>query len=424
MIQKQSTYFDVVVIGGGASGMMAAGIAATRGSRVLLLEKNNSLGEKLKITGGGRCNITHAEFDTHKLLAYYGVADKFLYSSFAQFGVKDAFDFFEERGLPLAVQEGKRAFPVTERALDVFHVLEKILIDAKVTILTNTPVIEICSKDNSITSIMTKQGIYTGTYYILATGGQSHPETGSTGDGFLWLKQLGHTVIAPTPSIVPLAVRDRWVKKLSGVSLDSMRITFYVNGEKKFKKLGRILFTHFGLSGPLILNIAKKIEDLLHEGIVTATIDVYPTFDHGALERNILAIFDKNKNKMLKNVFKDIVPEGMKDVLLTLLANIPIDIKVHSITKEQRKSIVQLLKALPITITGLMGFDRAVVADGGVILDEIQTKTMQSKLVSNLFITGDLLHINRPTGGQSLQLCWTTGFVAGIHASKKQDSVS
>ena len=418
-MSKKSQHFDVIIIGGGASGMTAGVFAAQQGAKVLILEKNKNLGEKLKITGGGRCNITNAEYDTRKFLANYGEGAPFLHSAFAQFGIKDTFEFFESNGLPLVVQERKRAFPASERALDVFRTLEKLLIKHDVTIYSDTQVTAIePTKDGQVHSILTKKGTYTAEKYILATGGQSHPETGSTGDGFKWLARLGHSVTSPTPSIVPLAVSDDWVKSLSGVSLSFMRITFYVNGVKSFKKLGKILFTHFGLSGPLILNSAKKVEDLLHEGAVTATIDAYPDTDLGALEDKLIKIFDANKNKMLKNMFDQVTPEGTSEAILSLCHGIDIDKKVHNITKEERKQIVNLLKALPVTITGLMGFDRAVVADGGVPMTEIDTKTMQSKIVKNLYVTGDLLHINRPSGGYSLQLCWTTGYVAGVASAK------
>jgi predicted Rossmann fold flavoprotein len=418
-MKKVNTY-DVIVIGGGASGMMAAGRAAELGKKVLLLEKNAKLGEKLKISGGGRCNITNAEEDIHKLLKNYGEASQFLYSSFSQFGNKDSFTFFEKLNLPLVVQARKRAFPHTEKALDVFHSLENYMKNGSakggVRVMTKTKVSRILKEENRITGIVAGSHTYTANSYILATGGLSHPETGSTGDGFNWLKALGHSVITPTPTIVPISTKESWSHELSGTSLSFMKITFYVDGVKKFSKTGKILFTHFGLSGPLILNTAKAISDLLHEGIVTAHIDTYPHINEGAVEAKIINIFDKNKNKIIKNVIDEIAPEGMGLALLSLVKNIELDTKVHSITKEQRKLLVNTLKALPLTITGLMGYDRAVVADGGIPLTEINTKTMKSKVLENLFITGDLLHINRPSGGFSLQLCWTTGFVAGTNA--------
>ncbi len=414
MITKE---FDVIVVGGGSSGLMAAGCAAARGRKVLLLEKNKKLGEKLKISGGGRCNITNAEFDERALLKNYGKAEQFLYSIFSQFGVKDTFSFFESKGLPLVVQARKRAFPQTERALDVYLALEKYIRAGKVQVKTSSPVTRVAAESAKIMNVFCGQQEYKAKSFIFATGGVSHPETGSTGDGFPWLAQLGHTVLKPTPTIVPLAVREVWVKELAGVSLSFMKITFFVNGVKKFAETGKILFTHFGVSGPLILNVAHKVSDLLHDGIVTASIDAFPDTNLGSLEHRIIAVFDKNKNKMLKNIFLDIAPEGTSQSILSLLKeSVDGDTKVHSVTKEQRKSIVHLLKALPITITGLMGYDRAVIADGGVPLAEIDMRTMRSKKVENLFIVGDLLHINRPSGGYSLQLCWTTGYVAGSYA--------
>ena len=411
------TEFDVIVVGGGASGLMAAGRAAARGAKVLLLEKNKELGEKLKITGGGRCNITNAEFDERALLKNYGRAEQFLYSAFSQFGVGKSFSFFESKGLPLLVQARKRAFPRTERALDVYNVLAKYIREGKVTVKTGSPVTRVVSESTKITSIVSNKHEYKARSFIFATGGVSHPETGSTGDGFSWLAQLGHTVSKPTPTIVPLATREQWVKELAGVSLSFMKITFSVNGVKQFSETGKILFTHFGISGPLILNIAYKVSDLLHEGIVTASIDAFPDTNLGSLERRIIAVFDTNKNKMLKNIFQDIAPEGTSQSILSLLkGSVDPEKKVHSVTKEERKCIVRMLKALPLTITGLMGYDRAVIADGGVPLGEIDMKTMRSKKIENLFIVGDLLHINRPSGGYSLQLCWTTGHVAGSHA--------
>ncbi len=404
--------FDCIVIGGGASGMMAAAVAAMHGKRVLILEKNKYLGEKLKISGGGRCNITNATLDIHKMLANYGDAKDFLHTPFAQFGVQSTFDFFEQAALPLVVQARSRAFPHTEKALDVFLALENILKKNKVVVASNCAVLGLNVKDGQVTGVRTRDREYVATQYILATGGVSHPETGSTGDGFRWLKALGHTIKEPTPSIVPLAVKERWVHALAGTSLSFMKITFSQSSKKGFSKKGKILFTHFGLSGPLILNAALQVGDMLHNGSVDVKIDMYPDTDHGALEKKILKVFDAEKNKMFKNVCEAFVSDGMRDAVLTL---IPFDgeTKVHSVSKESRKALVQLLKALPCTVTGLMGYDRAVIADGGLDMREIDVKTMSSKLYSNLKITGDLLHINRPSGGFSLQLCWTTGYVAG-----------
>ncbi len=406
----------MLVVGGGASGLMATGVAASRGRRVLLLEKNIRLGEKLRISGGGRCNITNAEEDIRVLLKHYGDAEQFLYSSFSQFGVRDTLTFFESRGLPLVVESRKRAFPETQKAPDVVRALERYIKEGRVTIKVDTKVSRVVTRDEKVAGVVAGGVTYTAESYVLATGGVSHPETGSTGEGFLWLKALGHTVRTPTPTIVPLAVREPWVHTLSGTSLSFMKITFFVSGRRVFSETGKILFTHFGVSGPLILNAAKRVADLMQEGDVTATIDCFPDTEFDAVEERILKVFSANKNKMLKNVFDEIAPHGTREVLITLLPDTDPEKEVHSITRAERKQIVHLLKALPLTITGLMGSDRAVVADGGVPLTEIDTRTMRSKLLRNLFITGDLLHINRPSGGFSLQLCWTTGYVAGVHA--------
>ena len=438
--------YDVIVIGGGASGLMAAGRAGEilrqaekegkSVGKVLLLEKNKKLGEKLKITGGGRCNITNAEYDVRELFKHYDDVGKFLFSVFEKFGVKDTFKFFESRGLPLVVEERKRAFPATHKALDVFNVLERYVKENGVEIKVNSAVTKVnlindqvpMIKDQKIRikSVSCGDREYFAKKFIFATGGASHQETGSTGDGFNWLRNIGHTVVAPTPSIVPLAVADEWIKKLAGISLEEMKITFFTDGVKAFSKKGRLLFTHFGLSGPLILNSASEVSDLLRSGTVTATIDLFPSEDLGKLNRRIVDTFDNNKNKILKNVLGEIVPVGMAKGILHLIENalgsatkINLNKQVNSVTVEERKVLVNLLKTLPVLITGLMGDDRAVVSDGGVSLEEIDMRTMQSKVVENLYVTGDLLHINRPSGGYSLQLCWTTGYVAGGEVGSK-----
>ncbi len=416
MIKK----YDLIVIGGGASGMMAAGRAGERGLRVLLLEKNKQFGNKILITGNGRCNILNAIEDEHMLLEKYGSSKQFLYSIFAQFGEKDAFNFFNSRGLPLVIEEHNRVFPKSQNALDVVRFLVDYMRQGNVEVRTQCSVSGVQIKDGNIESISCRDEVLTATEYIFATGGVSHPETGSTGDGYKWLKQLGHTVVSPTPSLVPLVAKERWVKELSGVSLEDMKITFFVDDKKEFKLNGKLLFTHFGISGPLILNSASKVSKLLPTGIVTAEIDMFPRTDSGDLERQIISIFDLNKNKTLKNIVNELVPAGMsKGMLLLLSQYMDMETKVHSVAKENRKKIVNLFKALPITITGLMGLDRAIVADGGLPLTEVDMKTLRSKNINNLFVTGDLLHINRPSGGFSLQLCWSTGYVAGSNAGKK-----
>ena len=409
-------HYDVIVIGGGASGMMAAGIAAENGKRVLLIEKNKELGKKLSITGGGRCNITNAEKDVRVLLAHYGEAAKFLFSPFSQFGMEDTFSFFEKRGLPLVIEGGKRAFPETHSAPDVTATLKKYLTEQRVTLKTNTKVEGFILEEGKIVAVQTDREAYGGNSFILATGGSSHQHTGSTGEGIQWLEELGHTVHKPNPDIVPLKVEDSWVKSLSGTALPFMKITFTdLHDSKKvaFSKTGRLLFTHFGLTGPLILNAAHQVKMMLKHGPVRAYIDLYPDTEVGTVRNRVLEAFNIHKNKALRNVLKEFTPAGMHSAIMMLL---PVEVrekKVHSVTQEERHVLVDLLKGLPLVITDTMGYDWAVVSDGGVELSEINTKTMASLKHSNLFFTGDVLNISRPSGGYSLQLCWTTGWVAG-----------
>ncbi len=417
-MKYDSEFYDVIVIGGGPSGMMAAGTAAKNGAKVLLIEKNADLGEKLKITGGGRCNITNYELDNRKLLKHYGEAEPFLYSPFSQFSVKDTFTFFEKKKLPLVIQARNRVFPKTERAYDVYLVLKKFLKDVGVKVIYQAPVIDIQFRNNEIIAVDTKKTRYQAKKYIFSVGGVSAPETGSTGDGFKWLEKLGHHIHKPSPDIVPLKSNANFLKDLSGTSLSFTKISFFLNGEKQFSKKGKILFTHFGLSSPLILNLARDVRKLLDQGEVYAEIDFFPDTHKGNLDKRLLKLLQKYPNRDLKNILPEILPKKLAQYIVQKLA---IHKKANELTREERKSLREEIKHFKVPIQGLMGMDRAVVADGGVSLEEIDTKTMQSKLIKNLFVTGDMLHINRPSGGYSLQLCWTTGYVAGKHASKKEN---
>ncbi len=413
---SSQTVYDVIVIGGGAAGMMAAGRAAERGRRVLLVEKNKELGKKLSITGGGRCNILNAEPDTRALLQNYGDAAKFLHSPFSQHGMTDSWEFFESRGLPIVVEARKRAFPESMQAPDVTRVMREYCTKNNVELKLKTRVDAFLTEGDRLVGIKTKQGEFRGEHFVLATGGSSHAETGSTGEGITWLRQFGHTIHAPNPNIVPLKASENWVHTLSGTSLSFMKITFGTNRTKRegrVSKTGKILFTHFGVSGPLILNAAHEVKQLLKGGPVPSAIDLYPDTDIGTLRQRVLRVFEQHKNKQLKNVLKECVPAGMTDAVAAQLPLEVLETPVNSVAREARHALCDTLKAMRLTITDTMGLDWAVISDGGVDLTEVDTKTMRSKQVDNLWLIGDVLNINRPSGGFSLQLCWTTGWVAG-----------
>ncbi len=405
--------WDVVVIGGGPAGMMAAGRAAELGGDVLLLEKNDSLGKKLLITGGGRCNLTNAETDIRKFLSKYKDSDKFLFSAFSQFAVKETLDFFHKFKMETKEEAYGRVFPFSNKAESVWSVLLEYLKQNKVTIKSNSPVIGFTKNNNQIVSVVlkNKETIFAKSF-VLATGGKSRPETGSTGDGFLWLKEIGHNIIEPSASLVPIKTKDTWVKKLQGVSLDNVKITVFQNNQKQNTKKGKILFTHFGLSGPTILNLSHDIGELLKYGDVSLAIDVLPDLDPGQLNLKLQEIFKEKSNKKFKNTLDSLLSSSLVPIIVEL-SKINGDTPSHSITREERISLVQLLKNIEVEVDGLLGTDKAIVTSGGVSLDEVDFKTMSSRLYTNLYLVGDILNIDRPSGGYSLQLCWTTGFVAG-----------
>lgn len=412
-MSKNKEHYDCIVIGGGPAGMMAAGRAAELGARVLLLEKNPMLGKKLSITGGGRCNITNAEFDTKKFLENFPQAKKFLYSPFSKHSVQDTFDFFERQKLPLVIEARKRAFPESQSAEDVTKTMVNYVKKNNVTIKLKTKVRRLLTEDTRIVGVETSKGTYHADHIILASGGAAVSQTGSTGDGFSFLRDLGHTIKEPNPNIVPLTTDARWIHELSGTTLSFMTISFIQNHKTHVKKTGKILFTHFGISGPLILNSAYEVVDLLRYGPVTASIDMFPDTEFKDIEKRVFNLFERNKNKDVKNVFPEIAPKGLSDTILSLPHIDLMETKVHSVTKEKRKALIHALKDLQFPITGTMDLDWAVIADGGVTPEEVDFTNMTSRLYPNLYLIGDVLNINRPSGGYSLQLCWTTGWVAG-----------
>jgi len=436
------TIYDLIVIGGGPAGMMAAGRAAEKAReerrelKVLLLEKNSGLGKKLLITGGGRCNVTNAEFDDRELLAKFKDNSKFLFSPFSQHSVRQSLAFFNSRGMETKVEAEKRVFPVTDKAEIVWQVMVDYLKRNNVTVRSDAAVVGFV-KDQAgiITGVKLKNALplpdrQTGDgrqgemihsrAFVLATGGKSHPETGSTGEGFQWLRDLGHTVIEPSAALVPIEVKDSWVKQLSGVSLPRAKITLFQNGVKQSaggrKNAGKVLFTHFGLSGPAILNMSSEIGELLKYGEVLLSLDLMSTHDYATLNDALQKLFKKESNKKFKNAITKLIPKAFLPIILER-SNIHPDTFCHSVTREARLNLVKLLKDLHITPTKLLGTDKAIITSGGVALEEVDWRTMRSKLVPNLYLVGDVLNIDRPSGGYSLQLCWTTGWVAGSSAA-------
>lgn len=427
-MKEKETLWDVVVVGGGPAGMMAAGIASARGRRVLLLEKNPSLGKKLLMTGGGRCNVTNNITDIRTLLAKYKESDKFLFSAFSQFAVPETLDFFHAKGVETKVEGVGRVFPISNKAESVWRVLVDCMKKGGVTVETKARVGGISfNSEGHYFVINAGKKVIKATSCVVATGGTSRPETGSTGEGFGWLKKLGHTIFENNLALVPISLHDSWVKKVAGVTLPDIKLTTFLNGVKQKVYKGRLLFTHVGVSGPTVLNMSREVGELLYgaEGTeydtpqgasgkkeVTIMLDMFPGLDNKALREKLQTVLVSESNKKIKNSLGAFMPTALVESVL-FLAGINGETPNHSVRTEERKQLVLLLKNIPLHVSGLLGKDKAIVSSGGVSLSEVDFKTMQSRVVPGLYLVGDVLNIDRPSGGYSLQLCWTTGFVAG-----------
>jgi predicted Rossmann fold flavoprotein len=415
---ETNTTWDVIVVGGGPAGMIAAGKAAENGAHVLLVEKNESLGKKLLITGGGRCNVTNSEFDIRKFLERFKDDGKFLFSTFSQHSNKDSLDFFHKRGMETKVENELRTFPVSNRSQSVLDVLVQYMREGGVEVLSNSPVTGIAVEDKQVMGVTLKgKKVLHAKKVIIATGGASAPHTGSTGDGFAWLKEIGHTIITPTPSLVPIAIKDKWIESLAGISLTDIKISVFQNSKKQFFKKGKILFTHVGVSGPTILNMSRDIGDLLKYGPVTIYLDILPSEDNGTLNTKLQELFKEHDKKKFRNAITNLVPTKLAPIIVDLSLIDP-EKECNSVTREERIRLINLLKGIPMEADCLLGADKAIITSGGVLLDEVDFKTMSSRLFPNLYLVGDILNIDRPSGGFSLQLCWSTGYVAGKSASE------
>lgn len=415
--------WDVVVIGGGPAGMMAAGRAAELGARVVLLEKNKSLGKKLLITGGGRCNVTNGELDTRKLLSKFSDGGKFLFSPFSQWSVNETLDFFHRRNMPTKEEAEKRVFPLSNSSQSVWNVLVGYMKEHAVTVLTNTLVQGFRVADGRVEAVELRGGrTIRGTSFVLATGGISHPETGSTGDGYAWLKSLGHTVHEASAALVPIALKDGGIKKAAGATLTDAKITLFQNNVKQSQGRGKVLFTHVGLSGPGILNMSRDIGELLKYGEVEIEIDTVPGWGYEKVNSELQSTLKEHSNKKIRNALKDVVSAVLAPLVLER-AGIDAETQCNAVTRGKRIALLKELKHLRFEVKSLLGLDKAVITAGGVDLREVDFRTMRSFKYPNLYLVGDILNINRPSGGYSLQLCWTTGFVAGSAAARAGEIV-
>ena len=400
--------YDGIVIGGGPAGMFAAITAAEQGQRVLLLEANDRLGKKLLITGKGRCNVTnHCGAD--EVLRNVPRNGRFLYSAMDAFPPERIMHFFEENGCPLKTERGNRVFPVSDRSSSVLECLQKKMKATGVTV-KNARVRSILTEDGKVTGVKTANECIRASWVILATGGVSYPATGSTGDGYDMAAALGHTIIPAEGSLVPLETAGRDCQDMQGLSLRNVAVKL-LNGKGKviYKDFGELLFTHFGISGPTVLSASAHMKGAGNRLL----IDLKPALDEGKLNERILRDLDTYKNRVMENALTDLLPRSMIPVVLRKL-EIPADLQANSLKKEQRRALVELLKAFPVEITGKRPVAEAIITSGGVKVSEIDPKTMASKLVQGLYFAGEIIDCDAYTGGFNLQIAWATAYAAAV----------
>ena len=404
----------IIVVGGGAAGMIAAIFAARNGKNVTLIEQNEKLGKKLFITGKGRCNFTNA-CDIEDLFQNVVTNPKFLYSAFYTFSNQMVMDFFEEIGLPYKVERGNRVFPVSDHSSDVIKVLEKEMKKENVEILLNTKVKSLIIEDGICKGVVLKdkRQMCAGSV-IVATGGLSYPRTGACKDGYAFAKDAGHSIVDVQPSLVPFELADTCCKDLMGISLKNVSVTIYADQKKVYSDFGEMLFTHFGVSGPIIIKASTYIHKYLDKDL-RLTIDLKPALDEKQLDERILKDFQIFQNKQLKNSLDKLMLRALVPVVIEK-GKLDGDKKVNELTKEERKVLGNVIKNLPFSITGLRGWDEAIITKGGVKVKEIDPGTMESKITKGLFFAGEVLDLDAHTGGYNLQIAWSTGYLAGINS--------
>lgn len=411
----------VAVIGGGAAGMMAAVSAAEEGRRVVLYEKNEKLGKKLFITGKGRCNVTNA-CETEELFGSVVSNAKFLYSAFYGFDNRQVMQFFEDAGCPLKVERGNRVFPVSDHSSDVIKALKKRLDELQVTVCLNTTILKVLVEKTEEGVKVRGVRLASGKEeradaVIVATGGISYAATGSTGDGCRFAEQTGHSLTERRPSLVPLEAEESFCKDLMGLSLKNVEVALTYKNKELYRDFGEMLFTHFGVSGPLILSASSRYVQKAYGQKAALSIDLKPALSMEQLDKRLLREFEANKNKAFKNALGSLFPAKLIPVMITL-SGIAADKRVNEITKEERKQFAALIKSLPLTITGCRGFDEAVITMGGVSVKDVNPSTMESKKVQGLFFAGEVLDLDAVTGGFNLQIAWSTGYLAGKGAGQ------
>lgn len=408
---------NVIITGGGPAGMMAAIIAARRGFKVTLVEKNEKLGKKLFITGKGRCNITNAG-DTEDLFNSIVTNRKFMFSSFNGFSNYDTLGFFDELGLQIKIERGNRVFPESDHSSDVIGALNRELKRLSVDVRLNTEVKDIIVNDGKATGVVIKcsgkESTIQADNVIVATGGNSYQSTGSTGDGYRFARKLGHSVTPILPALVPFNVAEDWESDLQGLSLKNVSIAVLDGKQEIYSDFGEMLFTHFGVSGPLILSASSFAARRIKEHPLKLIIDLKPALSQEQLDERILRDFDEEKNKAFKNSLDKLLPKKMIPVIVRL-SDIDGNKKVNEITKQERQRLVSLIKGLELTLTGLRGFNEAIITQGGINVREINPTTMESKLVKNLYFAGEVLDVDALTGGFNLQVAWSTGYAAADH---------
>lgn len=414
--------WDVIVIGGGPAGIMAAIAASENGLRVALIEKNNELGKKLLLTGNGRCNITNAEFDLRKLVANYNQGGEFLFHAFSIFGTKEIIEFLKKLGVKTKIENNKRVFPTSNESEEVLEALVKKLLENKVKIIFNSNVEEIKTKGKKIVGIVLGNGEnLDAKKYIICTGGKSFPATGSDGLGYLLSEKLGHKIITPLPALSSIKANDSWIKKVQAISLDKVKVSIFLNNSKKFSEEGEVMFTHFGITGPAILNISGRVGELLQKNKsneIKIGFDLFPKLNHEEVIKELEDILKRYPNKTVKNILSFFMAERLAEVIAEL-SGINKDKTGNNMSKIEKAIMAKTLKNFEVISLETLGFEQAWVTKGGISLKEIDHKTMASKIISNLFFAGEIIDVDGKSGGYNLQLCWSTGYLAGKSAAQQ-----